>query len=585
VPLQEQADTTDPHLRPAIAAPANAGPQQRPDPLRILQSIGEAVYDWDMVSDRLTWGDNVQSVLDVDDPAAIATGNLYAELLSPHTRSSRYTAVHNSTGVDDGQGVPFQAVYGLTTRGRNLIWVEDNGRWFAGADGKPGRVHGVVRVVTERYEETQRLAYQSRFDPLTGTLNRQALLDEVARRFTGATPKNPFSVLLLAIENLAVVNRSYGYEVADALIVGVVKRLREQLRGIDVIARYTGNKFAVILDACEGGHMEATARRLLKSVSCAPIVTSGGDVQASLRIGGVMDPRFARSPETLMKRAEEALDLTRENASRRFAAYDPSVVRDDARVRTAQVAADIVSALNGRRVFLACQPIVASSDRAPALYEALVRIEREDGTIVMPSAILPVAEKVGLIQLIDHRVLELALARLDESPSLTLAINVSAATALDLDWSSRVAQALALHPGAAERLIIELTETRAIEDIAATGRIIAELKALGVRVAMDDFGAGHTSFKNLRSLDVDLLKIDGAFIQNLARSADDRFFAHTLVKLARHVGIPVVAEWVEDVESARILTEWGVDYLQGHYFGRAGPLAPAALQGPQAEAV
>ncbi len=89
---------------------------------------------------------------------------------------------------------------------------------------------------------------------------------------------------------------------------------------------------------------------------------------------------------------------------------------------------------------------------------------------------------------------------------------------------------------------------------------------------MDDFGAGHTSFKNLRNLDGDLVKIDGAFIQNLARSEDDQFFAHTLVKLARHVGIPVVAEWVEDMESARILTEWGVDYLQGHYFGRAAPV-------------
>ncbi len=131
----------------------------------------------------------------------------------------------------------------------------------------------------------------------------------------------------------------------------------------------------------------------------------------------------------------------------------------------------------------------------------------------------------------------------------------------------------------ASRLTVEITETCAIEDIEATRRAITAMKALGVKVAMDDFGAGHTSFRNLRGLSFDLLKIDGAFVQNLARSADDRFFVRTLVDLAHHLAIPIVAEWVEDAETAELLTSWGVDYFQGNFFGRQA-LAAAAGDRP-----
>ncbi|MBV9637416.1 MAG: GGDEF domain-containing protein [Methylobacteriaceae bacterium] len=544
-----------------------------PDPQSILKSIGEIVYDWDMITDRLTWSDNAGAVLKVADPGKITTGRGYAELLAPQSTSSRHAIVHQPGATDHGEGVGFNVVYGLLGADRTLMWVEDAGRWYADLDGRPIRAQGAVRIVTDRHEETQRLAYESRYDPLTGSLNRQGLFEFAERLFAApATRRAPFAVLLAAIENVDVVNRSYGYDIADALIASVARLLREQLRALDVIARYSGSKIAIVLDACEGERMESAARRLLKALGGMPIATSAGALTASLRIGGVMDAHLARDTRALMKRAEEALDIARESAAQSFVAYSPSLARDQARDQNRQIANNIIAALNSRRVFLAYQPIIACTDGAPAHYEALVRIREEDGSIALPGALLPVAERVGLVQLLDQRVMELALAELAEHPNLTIAINVSATTALDLTWPLRVAQAIALHPGTAERLIIELTETRAIEDIEATSRVIAELKTLGVRVAMDDFGAGHTSFKNLRKLGVDLLKIDGAFIRNLSRSEDDRFFVRTLIKLARYVGIPVVAEWVEDVESAQILRDWGVGYLQGHYFGEAAPL-------------
>jgi EAL domain-containing protein (putative c-di-GMP-specific phosphodiesterase class I) len=137
------------------------------------------------------------------------------------------------------------------------------------------------------------------------------------------------------------------------------------------------------------------------------------------------------------------------------------------------------------------------------------------------------------------------------------------------DFFSRLRALLAAGPELARRLTIELTETCTIEDAEATIRAVSAIKKFGAKVAMDDFGSGHTSFKNLRRFDLDLVKIDGAFVQNLSRSVDDRFFVRTLVDLARHVGIPVVAEWVEDEETAKILRDWGVEYLQGDYFAPA----------------
>ena len=207
-----------------------------------------------------------------------------------------------------------------------------------------------------------------------------------------------------------------------------------------------------------------------------------------------------------------------------------------------------------------------------------MRVHRADGTLMPASQIVPLIEKLGFVQLLDHRVLELAVAALVEDPALSLSMNVSSATAHHPDWIGALGGHLAAQPTVARRLIVELTETCAIEDLEATRHSIAATRALGVRVAIDDFGSGHTSFRHLRDLNVDLVKIDGAFVQNLGRSTDDRFFVRTLVDLARHLGVGIVAEWVQDEETARMLEGWGIEYLQGELFGEAStPVPPVAV--------
>jgi EAL domain-containing protein (putative c-di-GMP-specific phosphodiesterase class I) len=235
---------------------------------------------------------------------------------------------------------------------------------------------------------------------------------------------------------------------------------------------------------------------------------------------------------------------------------------------------EIVAALNERRILVAFEPVVAAATRQAAFYECLMRIRREDGILVPASEVIPVAERLGLVRLIDHRMIELVVAELIADPALKVSVNVSPASTADPDWWNGLGTQLRRHPGVAERLIVEITEMMAIHDLDDTRGFIARVKDLGCRTAIDDFGAGYTSFRNLRKLGVDIVKIDGAFIQNLARSADDRVFVRTLIELARALDLTTVAEWVQDEETAALLAEWGCDCLQGELVGRASMERP-----------
>ncbi len=529
-----------------------------PDPRAILNSIGEVIYDWDIVTDQLVFGPNAAEIADFAEFAEITSGRAYAECLAQESPGSRFEAVMASAGCDTGRGVPYRVIYGLVSKTihRNdrlkTVWVEDNGRAFVGPDNRPARAHGLIRIVTDRYEAERQLARQSRCDALTGALNRAHFIDHVSTLLPDCVRKGgSFAILLIALDNLAVLNEVYGYEVGDELIAATAARLRGEMRATDLIARYAGNKFALLLDACNSEQMQTAAARFLGAVEAAPLVTTTRQITASVRIGGIITPQQGRSVQAALRNAEEALEATRRSGATSFVAYAPSLVREDTRQHVLHIADEIVAALTQSRIVLALQPIVSAKTGEIAFYEALARFAVADGKSILPANIFPVAEKTGLVRLIDHRMFELAVAELAKDPQLHIAINASEATVLDIHWPERLRAVCALHDNVAARLTIEITETCVIADLEATRRAIAAMQSCGVKVAMDDFGAGHTSFRNLRNLRFDLLKIDGAFIQNLARSEDDRFFVRTLVHLARHLEIPTVGEWVEDAEIGR----------------------------------
>lgn len=412
--------------------------------------------------------------------------------------------------------------------------------------------------------------------------SRRQFNEALKSRFAHARPgETTFAVLIVGVENLAELNRRHGYEATDEVIAMVGRRLGANMRAIDEVAHYAGGKFAVLLSAGSPEQLMMAAPRLARRVNGELFETAIGPVRASVRIGAALAPRHGRNACRLLQRAEEAFEQAAGEANR-YALYTPGQAQSEAQRREAAIADEIISALNQRRIVLAYQPVVATKGGETAFVEALLRVRQDDGGLVGPEVLLPVAEKLGLVAQLDHRVLELALDRLAAEPALRVAVNISVATLRAPDWIDRFKAALATRPGTAERLIVEIVETLAIEPIDEAARVLGHMKALGVAIAMDDFGAGHTSFRNLRRLGVDIVKIDGAFVQNVARSVDDRFFVRTLAELARHLGIETVAEWVEDAEARRLLGEWQIDYLQGHLLGRPEIYEPRAAEPRQA---
>jgi diguanylate cyclase (GGDEF)-like protein len=548
-----------------------------PQTSSILASLGQAAFVWDIASDTISWSDHAGAVFPEIPASALSSGAELARLIEPD-RAIRTDALHLSPPVHGADGTAYRIEYGVrASTSAPVLWIEETGCWFAGPDGKPARAQGIVRINNERHAHEEQLLKLSRNDPLTGELNRTHLVAALAETIEEAQRfRTSCAFMLIGIDHLARINEAFGFDVADAVISEIAARIRSSLRGGDILGRFSGNKFGLILKNCTIDDMNTAAERFLAGIRDDVVPTRSGPVSVTASIGAVGVPRYARSTDEAINRAHETLDGAKRRRTGSFAMWRPNVERDAQRRVNIRVTDEIVTALNERRIVMAFEPVVAAASRDVAFYECLIRMEQFDGRMLLAPDIVRVAERLGLIRLVDHRVLELVVAELANAPDVQLSLNISPDTTMDPDWWASIESLMRAHPGVAERLIVEITETVAIQDIDDLRGFVTRLKNFGSRIAIDDFGAGHTSFRNLRKLGVDIVKIDGAFVQNIARSADDRAFVQTLIDLARRLQIKTVAEWVQDEEAAGLLRDWGCDYIQGRLIGLASADRPWA---------
>jgi len=539
---------------------------------RALEAANEAAYHWIVETDQIVWSANAAEVLGCA-PGVIATGRAYAAYLDADNVTSRYDTVMRSNVIDEGGGVQYQIEYLFRPEGRQArraVWVEDHGRWYADANGRPAEVFGTVRRIDDRHQRDQQLNFIGNCDPVTGMMNRGRMAEALGESISMAQREGKACAFLIAaINNLPVVNEAYGFEVADDVVIAVAHRLRQVVRTGDAIARYSGSKFGIILNNCDPDELQIAAERFLAVARESVIETERGPVWAMLSIGALSLPKHAADANTAMAWAEEALTEARRLPSDGYAIYTPSEQRMSQRILNARCATEIVRCLKEDRFGLAYQPIVDAGTGAPVMHEALLRMVDIGGELIEARHLIPVAEQLGLVRLIDRAVVQMALAALNKYPDARISLNVSGTTATDPRWFRQIIDIMSPNRAVTGRLTVEITETVALGELAEARRFVEQLRDLGCSVAIDDFGAGFTSFRNLRALPVDILKLDGSFCQHLNKNEDNQYFVRSLIDLAHKFGLKVVAEWVESGEDAVLLRQWGVDYMQGNHFGAA----------------
>jgi diguanylate cyclase (GGDEF)-like protein len=373
------------------------------------------------------------------------------------------------------------------------------------------------------------------------------------------------AVFIISINNLAMIMNAYGHDGAEKVMHQLCNILRSQLTKNDLVERINLEQIGVIVNACDKAAMSVYAKQFHRSIQDYGTTSAVGALHVTCSIGSVDFPTSAENAIDALDKSYIALSNTHGISYRTF-----EETRDENLLCRQQMglANYLRRAIQENRLRLAFQPVVQSATGHISHYEALLRIIGEDGKISSAGALIPVAERMGLIDMIDHIVFDMVVKELMASPSVELAFNVSNITTDNPHWLEHATHTLKKYPSIASRMIVEITETAAQRDLRRTAYFVASLQAQGCQVALDDFGSGYTSFRQLKALSVDMVKIDGAFVKDLVDNADNLFFVKTLLDFTRGFGLSAVAEYVEKGETAKLLMELGVGYMQGYYFGK-----------------
>jgi len=408
-------------------------------------------------------------------------------------------------------------------------------------------------------------------DALTGLPNRARFilnLEDAIRR--GEASHRPFSVLILDLDNFRAVNDTLGHSLGDVLLREVGMRLERALSASNAIARIGGDEFGLILPMAEEGHATRMAEAVFKALE-APFVVQNIPVSIEPSIGISIFPLHGRSAEALLQRS----DIAMYEAKRRGCValtYDER--HDKYSPEQLSLMGELRPAIRKGELALFYQPKMDLKTGRIAALEALIRWRHPRRGTLGPSAFLLPAEQTGLIVPLTEWVLQEALQQSRrfccKGLSLRMAVNVSARN-LNRQLVDQLGEALQAGDFVPSELVLELTESSIMNDEDSVRQVLSEIREMGIGLAIDDFGTGYSSLAYLKSLAVDILKIDQSFVRNMASSPRDRTLTQTIIALAHNLGLSVVAEGVEDAESLKLLRADGCDMAQGYFIAPPMP--------------
>ncbi|WP_420345443.1 putative bifunctional diguanylate cyclase/phosphodiesterase [Pelagibius sp.] len=530
-----------------------------------IRASGDVVYDWDLATDRIVFGGDVEALFESNDLPVPRSGEELQLRVSPEDipRRRRLLSDHFAGSTN------YDCEFRIRTGQGDFQWLHDRGSVQYSPAGVPARMTGVIRLITLRKRHEERLQYLANFDDLTGHYNKLRMREALEHALTQSQRfGQPGVYIVIGIDYLDRINTGYGYEVGDAVLIELGRRLDDCLRAADVIGRPSGDCFGALLSVCSKDKARAAAERILQRMRENPVVVAGERIHVTVSIGAVAFCRESKTAVDTMTKAESALQQAKAAGRDCLRFYELSEAQRLDYRASMDVGEEVQEALHDGRIALSYQPVVDAQSHAVRYFECLVRMYDRSGALVPAAEFIPAIEQLGLMRTIDNRVRDLALAALERYPDVRLAINISGLTATERSWQRGLIARLKGRRELASRLVVEITETAALMDIDETSRFVASLRTLGCEVALDDFGSGFTTFHHLRALTVDVVKIDGSFIRDITTDKENQIFIRNLLALAQTLGVATVAECVETREDADYLSAEGVDLLQGYYFGR-----------------
>ncbi len=425
-----------------------------------------------------------------------------------------------------------------------------------------------VKDIAARKRLERELKFLATRDPLTKLLNRSQLEPALEAAVRASQEGRPGAVLYLDLDNFKVVNDTLGHEAGDRLLTTLSAILKTATRPQDELVRFGGDEFVVILTDASVDHAMAIAGRLREKVEEFRFIEG----ERTFRVGasiGVAPINPMLTPSEILVAADSACYTAKAHGRNRVEIHNESDSEIARLIADTNWAARISEAMTDGALELWFQPVVSTRGGEMLYQEALLRyIDPAQTVIVSPGAFLNSAARSGQSAKLDRFVAEKAVRKLEQYPDLILGVNLSAPSFNDLELLEFVEEVLSHSSVTPDRLHFEITETEIMSNLEKAREILEKMSAIGLKIALDDFGAGFSSLAYLKNLPVDLLKIDCAFVRDLPNNSFNQAILRAIREVAKIRNIKTVAECVETSEQYELLAELGIDYAQGFYMGR-----------------